>query len=72
MGTHGVHKKGSFFGWLVQCSDTIDFCPALAALVIPIQNIVNVPLPYIMYLIDSKSPAYFSLAGHKVRMRYVK
>ncbi len=40
MGTQQVHMKG-VLSWLVhwaRCASTRDFCPALAALVGPVQN----------------------------------
>ncbi len=48
MGTHWVHSKG-VLSWMVrwaQCSGTKDFCPALAALVSPVQNIFSLPSHY--------------------------
>jgi hypothetical protein len=45
MGTLGVHLK-EVIPWLVSWSrraGTIEFCPALTALVSPVQNIISLP-----------------------------
>ena len=48
MGTHRVQMKGSFLGWFIELVVPVQeiFCPALAALVGPVQNIFSLTIHY--------------------------
>jgi hypothetical protein len=54
MGTQRGQMKGfSSLGWFVglRRAGTIDFCPALAALVSPVKNIIFLPLLFFTLLV---------------------
>ncbi len=70
MGTLGVHFKG-VLPWLVHLAcraGTIDFCPALAALGSPVQNIIFLTTHFFTLLVPSAHAATWagSRAGSPV------
>jgi hypothetical protein len=68
MGTLGVHVKG-VLSWLARWYGTMDFCPALAALVTQEQNIISLSGKFVTLLVSfAQQPGHWagSRAGSPV------
>ncbi len=66
MGTQRRQKE-VVLPWLVRCTsraDTVDFCPALAALVSPVQNIILLTVLFFTLLVpEVQQPGHVGVLG---------